>query len=86
MTILVEGYNHKKCWKLSFSEKTHFLRILQLYPYTKMAITPMFFEQIGKFQCLKLSTAQGPAYGTFRRHVARVTCPQTCLGYSSFHS
>ena len=44
-----------------------------------MAITPMFFEQIEKFQCLKLSTAQGPAHGTFIRHVAHVTCPQTCL-------
>ena len=82
MAILVEGYNHKKCWKLSFSEKTTFLRILQLYPYTKMAITPMFFEQIGKFQCLKLSTAQGPAHGTLRSHVARVTWPQTCLEIS----
>ena len=82
MAILVEGYNHKKCWKLSFSEKTTFLRILQLYPSTKMAITPMFFEQIEKFQCLKLSTAQGPAHGTLRRHVARVTCPQTCLEVS----
>ena len=37
-----------------------------------MAITPMFFEQIEKFQCLKLSTAQGPAYGTLWRHVPRV--------------
>ena len=43
-----------------------------------MAITPMFFEQIEKFQCLKLSTTQGPSHGTPRRHVARVTCPQTC--------
>ena len=32
MAILVEGYNHKKCWKLSFPEKTTFLKILQLYP------------------------------------------------------
>ena len=39
----------------------------------------MFFEQIEKFQCLKLSTAQGPAHGTLRRQVARVTCPETCL-------
>ena len=43
-----------------------------------MAITPMFFEQIEKFQCLKLSTAQGPAHGHLRRHVGRVTWPQTC--------
>ena len=32
MAILVMGYNHKKCWKLNFFEKTTFLRILQLYP------------------------------------------------------
>ena len=80
MAPLVKGYNHKKCWKLSFPEKTTFLKISLLYSTTKMAITPMFFEQIEKFQCLKLFTAQGPAHGTPRRHVARVTCPQTCLG------
>ena len=39
-----------------------------------MARTPKFFEQIEKFQCLKLSTAQGPAHGTLRSHVSRVTC------------
>ena len=76
MAILVEGYNYKKWWKLSFPEKTTFLKILLLYPSTKMAITPMFFEQIEKFQCLKLSTAQGPAHGTLRRHVARVHVPK----------
>ena len=53
--------------------------ILLLYPSTKMAITPMFFEQIEKFQCLKLSTAQGPAHGALRRQVAHVTCLETCL-------
>ena len=42
----------------------------------------MFFEQIEKFQCLKLSKTQGPDHGTLRRHVARVTCPQTCLEVS----
>ena len=52
IAILVEGYKHKKCWKLIFREKTNFLRILLLYPSTKMAIAPMFFEQIEKFQCL----------------------------------
>ena len=44
-----------------------------------MAITPMFLEQIEKFQCLKLSTTQGPDHGTLRGPVARVTCPETCL-------
>ena len=39
----------------------------------------MSFEQIEKFQCLKSSTTQGLSHGTFRTHVARVTCPETCL-------
>ena len=82
MALLVEGYNYKICWKLSFPEKTTFLKILLLYPSTKMAITPMFFEKIEKFQCLTLSTAQGPAHGTLRGHVTRVTCQQTCLKVS----
>ena len=47
-----------------------------------MPLTPMFFEQIEKFQCLKSSTAQGLERGTLRRHVARVTCPETCLEVS----
>ena len=84
MAILVEGYNHKKCWNLSFPEMTSFLKILLLNPSTKMAITPMLFEQIEKFQCLKLSTAQGPAHESLRSHVARVTWPQTCLEVSQF--
>ena len=74
MAFLVEGYNHKKCLKLSFPEKTSFLKIL-LNGY----ITPMFFEEIEKYQCLKLSTTQGQDHGTLRRNVAHVTCPQTCL-------
>ncbi len=40
-----------------------------------MAITSMFFEQIEKFQCLKLSTTQGPDHGTLRRHMARGSAP-----------
>ena len=43
-----------------------------------MAITPMFFEQIEKFQCLSSSTTQGLSTGILRIHVTRVTCPQTC--------
>ena len=39
----------------------------------------MSFEQIEKFQCLSLSTPQGLSHGTFRTHVARDTCPETCL-------
>ncbi len=76
MAILVEGYNSKIITKLVFSGKLNCQILLWLYPSTKMAITPMFFEQIEKFQCLKLSTTQGPAHGTLRR---RVTCPETCL-------
>ena len=55
------------------------MKFFGLDPSIEMAITPTFFEQIEKFWCLKLSTAQGQAHGTLRRHVARVTCPQTCL-------
>ena len=58
--------------------KMQIFHILQIYPSTKVVITPMFFEQIEKFQCLKSSTAQGPQHGTLRGHVTRVTCPQTC--------
>ena len=41
-----------------------------------MAMTPTLIEQIEKFQSLKLSTVQGPAHGTLRRHVARVHVPK----------
>ena len=47
-------------------------------PLTKMTITPLFLEQIEKFQCLKVSTTQGLSTGTLSLHVTRVTCPQTC--------
>ena len=73
MAILVEGYNHKKCWKLSFSEKTTFLKD---FTVIKMAITPMFFEQIEKFQCLTLSTTQGLSTGTLRLHMATCHVPE----------
>ena len=79
MATLVEGYNSKIFKKVVFSGKLNFQPFLCLYPTIKIVISPMFFEQIEKFQCLKLSTAQGPAHGTLRRHVARVTWPQTCL-------
>ena len=43
------------------------------YPFSrKTAITPMFFEQIEKFQCLLQSTGQGPSHGILRIHVG--TC------------
>ena len=70
MDILVEGQNSKIHKKMVFSGKLNFQYFLYLYPFTKMAISPMFFEQIEKFQCLKLSTAQGPAHDTLS-----VTCP-----------
>ena len=53
-----------------------FVHIFGLLPSFEMAITPTLIEQIEKFQCLKLSTAQGPAHGTLRRHVARVHVPK----------
>ena len=56
-----------------------FSKFWDLYPSTKLEISPMFFEQFKKFQCLSLSTTQGLSTGTLRFHVARVTCPQTCL-------
>ena len=45
-------------------------------PLTKMTITPLFFEQIEKFQCLKVSTTQGLATGTLRLHVATCHVPE----------
>ena len=53
----MEGYDQKNCWKLEL------LKILLLYPSTKIGKTLMFFEQIKKFQCLKSSTGQGPQQG-----------------------
>ena len=72
MAILVEGYNSKIFKRVLFSGKLNFQHFLYLYPFTKMAISPMIFEQIEKIQCLniKLSTAQGPAHDTLS-----VTCP-----------
>ena len=47
----------------------------------------MSFEQIEKFQCLKSSTTQGLSHGIFRTHMARVTCPETCLkGWQTLRS
>ena len=45
-------------------------------PLTKMTITPLFLEQIEKFQCLKVSTTQGLAAGTLRLHVATCHVPE----------
>ena len=58
---------------------------LGLHPCTKMAITPLIVDQIEKFQCLELSTAQGLSTGVLRSHVAHVTCPQTCLEVSQLY-
>ena len=79
MAVLMEGCNCKIHEKMVFSGRLHFLHFYQLYPSTKRAITPMFFEQIEKFQCLESSTTQGLSHGIFRTNVARVTCPETCL-------
>ena len=45
----------------------------------------MIFEQIEKFQCLKLSTAQGLSHDTLSYHVTRATCPETCLEVSELY-
>ena len=44
-------------------------------PLTKMTITPLFLEQIEKFQCLKVSTTQGLAPGTLT-YVATCHVPE----------
>ena len=49
-----------------------------------MAVTPMSFEHIEKFQCLKSSTAQGPSPQFPRIHLACVKCPQKCLKFVEF--
>ena len=50
-----------------------------------MAITPLIVDQIEKFQCLELSTAQGLSPGVLRSHVPHVKCPQTCLEVSQLY-
>ena len=45
-------------------------------PSIEMAITPTFFEQIGKFRCLSSSTPQGLSHDTWHTHVARVHVPE----------
>ena len=62
-----------------------FFSFFGLHPSTKMAITPLSVDQIEKFQCLELSTAQGLLPGVLRFHVAHVTCPQTCLEVSQLY-
>ena len=74
----MEGYNFKKIRKIATFDFVQKIDFLDLGPSIQMTITPMFFEQIEKFQCLKVSTTQGLSYGTIRKHVARGTCPQTC--------
>ena len=53
--------------------------------YQGLVITPLIIDQIEKFQCLELSTAQGLSPGVLRSHVAHVTCPQTCLEVSQLY-
>ena len=82
MAILVEGYNYKNASFWGGPIIMQFIDFLGIYPSTKMAITPLLVDQIEKFQCLKSSTAKDLSPGTFRCHVARVTCPQTWLEVS----
>ena len=68
----MEGYirlNHI-FWRQSTS--CNFPEFLEFYPPFQMTITPMFFEQIEKFLCLKSSTTQGLSTGTLRLHMTRV--------------
>ena len=48
------GLGLDKNW--TFHKSPIFSWILQLHPFTKTAISPMSYEQIEKFQCLKSST------------------------------
>ena len=47
--------------------------------YTPLLKGPLKIE---KFQCLTSCTTQGLSTGALRIHVARATCPQTCLEVS----
>ena len=51
--------------------------------FTKMAMIHVLFEQIQKFQCLKLSTNQGLSTGTLWLHMACMLWTQMCLPNSS---
>ena len=77
MVILVEGYNYKNASFWGGPIIMQFIDFLGIYPSTKMAITPLLIDQIEQFQCPELSTAKDLSPGTFRSHVACVTCPQT---------
>ena len=73
MAIFVEGYKQEFSMFLRSNIFQHFLR---LYPFTKVAVTPVLLEQIEKFQCLKVSTPQGLSAGTLRLHVATCHVPE----------
>ena len=81
----MEGYNAKNASFWGGPIIMQFIDFLGIYPSTKMAITPLLVDQIEKFQCLELSTAQGLSTGVLRSHVAHVTCPQTCLEVSQLY-
>lgn len=57
MVILVV---EKKSLKFSFPGKTSFNIFYCFTVSNKMTMTPMFFEQIKKFKCLKSFTTEGP--------------------------
>ena len=61
-----------KILKIGPSTKSNFFLNFAVTPSTKRAITPMFFEQIEKFQCLKSSTAQGPHVSRVHKHVLKL--------------
>ena len=82
MALLVEGVSEKKFRIWDFPEMPCFLLKLLLPLSTKRAISPIFFEQIELFQCLKASTAQGPSPQNLRIHVVGIRCPQMHLKVS----
>ena len=79
MAISNEGCNRRTTIsmdKFSACRNIYFLKFLCLDPSIEMAITPTFFDQFEKFQCLSSSTPQGLPRDIFRRHVARVHVPK----------
>ena len=72
MAISNEGCNPKVWTNFQPAGTSIFLKFLCLDPSIEMAITPTFFYQFEKFQCLSSSTPQGLPRGTCPRAQKRV--------------
>ena len=78
MRVVIQKYGQT----FSLQEHLFFLKFLGLDPSIEMAITPSFYEQIEKFQCLSSSTPQGLSRDIFRTHVD--TCQKRVLKFMNF--